>query len=74
MKHSFHEFGKMLLNCVGVGVSQTIGLFVVSVTYSQVIAYAVYFLGASFSPNLPWNTCDAWWNTEGNYFLVKYFN
>ena len=49
----------------GVGVSQTIGLVIGSITYCQVIAYAVYFLGASFSPNLPWDTCDAWWNTEG---------
>ena len=50
---------------IGIGIAQVGILLVGSITYSQVIAYAVYFFGASFYPQLPWNTCDAWWNTEG---------
>ena len=49
----------------GIGLSQVVALIPSSITYCQIIAYSVYFLGASFSPQLPWNTCDAWWNTEG---------
>ncbi len=61
------RFGSFL-TISGVGVTQTIGLLLASLSYCQVIAYAVYFMGASFATSLPWDTCSESWNTPGRFY------
>ena len=35
----------------------------VSIYYNVIIAYTVFYFFASLTPKLPWETCDAYWNT-----------
>ena len=50
----------------GVGMASMVLAFLVSSYYGVVVSHMYYYLWASFSeiPNLPWNTCEGWWNTE----------
>ena len=33
--------------------------------YMMLMAYGIVFMCASFTAQLPWATCDHWWNTLG---------
>ncbi|KAJ3637606.1 hypothetical protein MTP99_001051 [Tenebrio molitor] len=48
----------------GVGFCAVLVAFYVSFYYNVIIAWALYFLGTSFSSDLPWLHCNNTWNTE----------
>jgi len=50
----------------GVGVATMTVVFFLDIYYCIIIAWTFFYLIATFTsiPELPWNTCDGWWNTE----------
>ncbi|EEB13194.1 tryptophan transporter, putative [Pediculus humanus corporis] len=48
----------------GVGFCAVMVAFYVSFYYNVIIAWALYFLTASATPNLPWVHCNNSWNTD----------
>ena len=49
---------------VGIGWATTSVVFYVNVYYNIILAWAFYFLFASFTTHLPWDSCDNYWNTD----------
>lgn len=45
----------------GIGVGQTVAIFTVITYYAAVLAITFRYLVVSFSPELPWSTCDPSW-------------
>jgi len=56
----------------GVGIATMVLVFFLDIYYCVIIAWTVFYMVATFSaiPNLPWDTCDGWWNTEYCYRAV----
>ena len=56
----------LILLSSGVGWSMVLVSGVVSIYYNMIIAWALYYLGASFSalPGLPWENCNNTWNNQ----------
>merc|ERR1719244_2546069 len=50
----------------GVGVATMTVVFYLDIYYCVIIAWTFFYLFAGFSslPDLPWDTCDGWWNTK----------
>lgn len=48
----------------GVGIGMCIISAIVSIYYNMIIAWAFYYLFASFTSDLPWGHCDREWNTQ----------
>lgn len=50
----------------GVGIATMAVVFFLDIYYCIIIAWTFFYLIATFTelPNLPWNTCEGWWNTE----------
>lgn len=48
----------------GLGVSMVMVAFFIGLYYNVIIAWAFFYLFSSFTANLPWASCDNWWNTE----------
>ncbi|XP_077982014.1 sodium- and chloride-dependent glycine transporter 2-like [Glandiceps talaboti] len=50
----------------GAGIGMVIITGLTTIYYNAIIMYILYFFISSFTaiPNLPWSTCDNWWNTE----------
>ncbi|XP_077977814.1 sodium- and chloride-dependent glycine transporter 1-like [Glandiceps talaboti] len=50
----------------GAGIGMLIITGLTTIYYNAIIMYILYFFISSFTaiPNLPWSTCDNWWNTE----------
>ncbi|XP_021705240.1 sodium-dependent nutrient amino acid transporter 1 isoform X1 [Aedes aegypti] len=46
----------------GVGVGQSLAMFVVMTYYTPVLAITLYYLISSFNSELPWSRCDPSWN------------
>ncbi|OWF41815.1 Sodium- and chloride-dependent GABA transporter 3 [Mizuhopecten yessoensis] len=54
----------------GIGYTMVALSLIVTWYYGTVIAWALYYLGHSFSRTLPWSTCDNDWNTEHCVVLI----
>ncbi len=80
----FLELPKPLSLFSGIGVAMTMVSSVVSVYYSVLIAYIIYFFFASMTDKLPWESCGNSWNSEfqclttdqvaNKSFLEEYLN
>ena len=49
---------------VGIGWVMTIVPFIMGIYYNMLIAYTVYYIFASFTSPLPWQSCGNPWNTK----------
>ncbi|KAL9950885.1 hypothetical protein ACROYT_G043456 [Oculina patagonica] len=47
----------------GLGIVTVITSFFISVYYNVVIAWSLNYLYHSFAPDVPWKSCDNYWNT-----------
>ncbi len=56
----------------GMGFSICIIASYVAMYYNTIIAWALYFLFSSFKGEVPWASCDNWWNTE-NCTIIDIF-
>ncbi|XP_054280657.1 sodium- and chloride-dependent creatine transporter 1-like [Macrosteles quadrilineatus] len=54
----------------GIGYGTTIICFLLNVYYIIILAWAFHYFVNSFCWELPWSSCDHWWNTE-NCFRGK---
>ena len=62
----------------GVGYAAAIMAFWLNTYYIVVLAWALFYLWHSIATELPWATCNNWWNTEKcisaqNLTSAKYF-
>jgi len=50
----------------GVGIATMTVVFFLDIYYCVIIAWTFFYLFSTFSqlPNLPWDTCEGWWNTD----------
>lgn len=48
----------------GIGYAIIVVLLLVNTYYNVLIAYALFYLFASITSELPWGKCDNKWNTE----------
>ncbi|XP_078682720.1 sodium-dependent proline transporter-like isoform X1 [Branchiostoma floridae x Branchiostoma belcheri] len=48
----------------GVGYAMVVVSALVCIYYNVIIAWALYYLFASFTNVLPWTLCNQWWNTD----------
>ncbi|XP_033744015.1 sodium- and chloride-dependent GABA transporter 2-like [Pecten maximus] len=48
----------------GLGISTTIIVFFLNCYYNVILCWAFYYMFSSFTWELPWATCDNWWNTD----------
>ncbi len=56
-------WGKVNKYTKGIGYSSLLVVSYITLYYSTIIAYAVYYLFASFSIIMPWANCGNEWNT-----------
>jgi hypothetical protein len=65
-----------MLNCVflGLGVSMVITNLMVAMYYNVIIAWCLYYLFASMTDKLPWESCDNLWNTAYCIVTKDYAN
>ena len=62
-------------NCItslyntGIGYAIVVVLMLVNTYYNVLIAYALFYLFASITDELPWSRCDNKWNTE--YCIIE---
>jgi len=49
--------------CAGVGYGALIAAAWLNIFYIVVLAWALYYLVASMAAELPWASCNNWWNT-----------
>ena len=48
----------------GIGYATTLIVFLLNVYYNVILAWAFYYLFASFTSILPWSHCNNAWNTD----------
>ena len=53
-----------LLSILGIGWATTVTVFFQNCYYNVILAWAFYYMFASFTSELPWETCDNYWNTD----------
>lgn len=56
--------GKLCPILAGAGVGTVIISFLLSTYYNVILAWAMFYLLSSFQQDLPWTSCDNWWNSE----------
>jgi solute carrier family 6 GABA transporter-like protein 6/8/11/12/13 len=54
----------MNYNVLGIGVASTIIVCLLNIYYNVILAWAFYYLFASFTSVLPWSHCNNDWNTK----------
>ena len=54
----------------GVGVAMVIVSGLVGIYYNMIIAWSLFYLFASLNSEVPWKTCNGWWNTRGKRFII----
>ena len=55
---------KHILTVAGIGLATTVIVFFLNCYYNVILAWAFYYMFASFTDELPWESCDNYWNTE----------
>merc|ERR1712226_1060011 len=57
----------------GVGIATMCLVFYLDIYYCVIIAWTFFYFIAAFTaiPDLPWNTCDGWWNKEPTFYGSK---
>ncbi len=73
MRYPIYEMIKGVLFVAGVGVAQLVTNAMVSIYYNMIMAWALFYLVASFTSDLPWTDCDNTWNSAGKYIKKKNF-
>ena len=48
----------------GIGYAMFLMSGLVAVYYNMILAWAMFYLFASLDSELPWKSCDNWWNTD----------
>ena len=80
---SLREFWNLLFKVpiiiyshVGIGIGETVMIFLFNTYYIVILAWALHFFFSSFLGftneqwELPWVTCDNWWNSEDCLSIV----
>ena len=49
---------------VGVGIAGIIVAGYVALYYNVIVAWCLYYFFASMTTQLPWDSCDNWWNSN----------
>nr|XP_018670765.1 sodium- and chloride-dependent neutral and basic amino acid transporter B(0+) [Ciona intestinalis] len=55
----------------GVGVCMVVLSAFVGIYYNVIIAYTMFYFFSSLTSNLPWETCDNWWN-DGSICSISF--
>ncbi|TNN19403.1 Sodium-dependent dopamine transporter [Schistosoma japonicum] len=63
-KGAITAWGRVCPLLKGVGYSVVLVAFYTDWFYNMIIAWSLYYFGASFTFNLPWMSCGNAWNTE----------
>merc|ERR1712079_291671 len=56
--------GKICPILKGAGLSTVVMSFLLTTYYNVIMSWALFYLVSSFSPSLPWETCDHSWNSD----------
>lgn len=56
-------WGKVNVYMKGIGYGSLLVVCYITLYYSTIIAYSVFYLIASFHTDMPWSRCDNKWNT-----------
>uniref|UniRef100_A0A094ZUK1 Sodium-dependent dopamine transporter n=1 Tax=Schistosoma haematobium TaxID=6185 RepID=A0A094ZUK1_SCHHA len=72
-KGAITSWGRVCPLLKGVGYSVVLVAFYTDWFYNMIIAWSLYYFGASFTFNLPWMSCNNSWNTENciDFHLTK---
>ncbi|GAA53643.1 sodium-dependent dopamine transporter, partial [Clonorchis sinensis] len=63
-KGAITSWGRICPLLKGVGYSVVLVAFYTDWFYNMIIAWSLYYFGASFTTQLPWIDCGHYWNTE----------
>lgn len=58
----------------GIGLATTVIVFFVNCYYNVILCWAFYYMFASLTNKLPWDSCDNYWNTENCTTVFKLYN
>uniref|UniRef100_A0A9J8B1N2 Transporter n=2 Tax=Cyprinus carpio TaxID=7962 RepID=A0A9J8B1N2_CYPCA len=61
-----HSLAKICPLFKGVGLATVVISYVLCTYYNVLMTWALYYLLHSFSPSLPWQSCNNTWNAVGN--------
>jgi len=68
--------GKICPLLKGVGIATMVMVTYYNVYYCVIVAWSLYYFVASFVsiPDLPWNTCEGWWNSDKCWMPTRFEN